>query len=273
MNSKEEKAGSIKGQTYSLYGRSSETDLYYLTIKKLADMFSQHCSDKKNLLAQVRKAGSKSYLSGRLSGGHVDKSLASIIKKTLRGSLSDYTTGVRPHLKSLSLRKRFDKILSTKEEQYHLYMLEIELTNRIYRKDFKKSKYKFALIAHCLRDFRPDCRAVSGDVESICKGCTNECFIHIGSHLLKKYNIHPYISVSMDLEKLFRKLKSEHPDIGALGIACVPELAMGMRLCEKSGISPIGIPLDANRCARWMNQCRESSFSLKELESMLKQVS
>jgi hypothetical protein len=273
MKDKEEKAGGIKGQTYSLFGSSTETERYYLTIKKLANMFSQHCPDKKSLLAQVRKAGSKSYFSGRLSGEHVNKSLAAIIKNKLRESLSDYTAGVRPHLKSLSLKKRFDKILSTKEEQYHLYMLEIELTNRIYRKDFKHSEYKFALIAHCLRDFRPDCRAVSGDIESICKGCTNECFIHIGSHLLKKYDIHPYISVSMDLEKLFRKLKSEHPNIGALGIACVPELAMGMRLCEKSGISPVGIPLDANRCARWMNKCRESSFSLKELENMLKQIS
>jgi hypothetical protein len=273
MVEKGEKAGGIKGQTYSLYGSSSGTDRYYLTIKKLADRLSQHCSDKKNLLAQVRKAGSRSYFSGRLSGEYIDESLASILKKTLREYLSDYTIGVTPHLKSLSLRKKFDKILSTKEEQYHLYMLEIELTNRMYRRAFKQSEYKFALIAHCLRDFRPDCRALSGDVESICMGCTNDCFIHIGSHILKKYNIHPYISVSMDLEKLFRKLKSVHPDIGALGIACVPELAMGMRLCEKTGIIPMGIPLDANRCARWMSQCSESSFSLKELENMLKEES
>jgi hypothetical protein len=88
--------------------------------------------------------------------------------------------------------------------------------------------------------------------------------------LLKKYDIHPYISVTMDLERLFRKIKSEYPSVGALGIACVPELAHGMRLCVKLGIPPVGIPLDANRCARWMNEAHESSFSMRELNALLK---
>jgi len=56
---------------------------------------------------------------------------------------------------------------------------------------------------------------------------------------------------------------------GALGIACVPELAMGMRLCIRLGIAPIGIPLDANRCARWMGKAQETSFNLRQLEDLL----
>ena len=74
----------------------------------------------------------------------------------------------------------------------------------------------------------------------------------------------------MDFDKLFRKLKSEHKSVGALGIGCVPELAQGMRLCIKLGLSPLGIPLDANRCARWMKEAHESSFNLKELEELIK---
>jgi hypothetical protein len=92
----------------------------------------------------------------------------------------------------------------------------------------------------------------------------------MGSALMKKYGINPYIAVEMDREKLFKKLKEEHPSVGALGVACVPELAMGMRLCIKSGIPPIGIPLDANRCARWMGRAHESSFNLEELEKLIK---
>jgi hypothetical protein len=148
-------------------------------------------------------------------------------------------------------------------------MVEIELVNRIHRETFRNSTYRFALIGHCLRDFRPECNAASGDIEEVCRGCTEDCFINIGSVLMKRYNIHPYISVSMDLEALFKNIKAEHPSTGALGIACVPELVQGMRLCIKLGIPPVGIPLDANRCARWMKECRESSFNPKELEALI----
>jgi hypothetical protein len=74
----------------------------------------------------------------------------------------------------------------------------------------------------------------------------------------------------MDLDKLFKKIKSEHPSAGAMGIACVPELVSGMRLCIKLNIAPVGIPLDANRCARWMGRAHESSFNLEELESLIR---
>ncbi|HDZ61800.1 MAG TPA: DUF116 domain-containing protein, partial [Nitrospirae bacterium] len=134
---------------------------------------------------------------------------------------------------------------------------------------FKKSGYKFSLIAHCLRDFRPDCRSESGEFEAECKSYTKDCFINLGSLLLKKYGIHPYISVTMELDQLFKKIIAGHNSVGALGIACVPELAQGMRLCSKLDIPSIGIPLDANRCSRWMNQCQESSFNLEELETLI----
>jgi hypothetical protein len=73
----------------------------------------------------------------------------------------------------------------------------------------------------------------------------------------------------MDQERLFGRLKQEHPSIGALGIACIPELAMAMRLCIRTGIPPVGIPLNANRCARWMSQAHETSFNLEQLEKLL----
>lgn len=191
------------------------------------------------------------------------------IRETLRQSLSIYTQNVSHHLKSLPLAKKMDSTLATTEEQYHLYMLEIELVNRIYRERFKRSEYKFALMAHCLRDFRPECRSEKGDIEAVCKGCTEDCFIRLGSVLLEKYGIKPYISVEMDQKRLLRRLKQEHPSIGALGIACIPELAMGMRLCLNTGIPPVGIPLNANRCARWMSQAHETSFNLEQLEELL----
>jgi hypothetical protein len=259
----------VSGKTYSLYDGNAQTGQYYITIKKITDLFLERCPDEKRLLSQVQLASGYSSLFRKLAGRTVDRPLVSFMKKTLRDSLSMYTKNVEHHLRTLPRSLRTDTTLRTREEQYHLYMVEIELVNRMYQEEFKNSEYKFALIAHCLRDFRPDCRSKPGDIESICRGCTEECFIRLGSILLKKYNIHPYISVTMELKTLFKLLKVEHPSIGALGIACVPELVNGMRLCLKLRIPAVGIPLDANRCSRWMGECRESSFNMQELERLI----
>jgi hypothetical protein len=258
----------VQGKTYSLFAEGEDSEYYYAKIKRLADLFLQRCPDEKRLLGLIQKLEKRRFLLGPKTTG-ADGKLLQFVQETLRQSLSIYTRKVSNHLKRLPFAKRMDSTLATTEEKYHLYMLEIELVNRIYREEFKRSEYKFALIAHCLRDFRPGCRSVEGDFEAVCQGCTEDCFIHLGSVLLKKYGIEPYISVEMDQEKLFKRLKQDHPSIGALGIACVPELAMGMRLCIRTGIPPVGIPLNANRCARWMSQAHETSFNLEQLEALL----
>ncbi len=258
----------VQGKTYSLFAAGGAGEPYFAEIKRLADLFLQHCPDEKRLLALIQKGGKKSFLLGRKTA-EADRQTLKFVKETLRQSMSIYTRQVSSHLKSLPLARRTDTTLTTTEEKYHLYMLEIELVNRIYRQEFKRAAYKFALLAHCLRDFRPACQSVPGDFEAVCRGCTEDCLIRLGTVLLEKYGIPAYISVEMDQEKLFRRLKREHPSIGALGIACIPELAQGMRLCLRLGIPPVGIPLNANRCARWMDQAQETSFSLEQLDQLL----
>ena len=259
----------VQGKTYSLFAEGDDPERYYAEIKRLADVFLQRCPDEKRLLALIQKLENRPFLLGLKTTG-ADRQAIQFVREILRQSLSIYTQNVSNHLKSLPYAKRSDSTLATTEEKYHLYMLEIELVNRIYREKFKRSEYKVALIAHCLRDFRPECRSEAGDIEAVCRGCTEDCLVHLGSILLEKYGIKPYISVEMDQEKLFRRLKEKHPSIGALGIACIPELAMGMRLCIRTGISPVGIPLNANRCARWMDQAQETSFNLEQLEELLR---
>ena len=258
----------VQGKTYSLFAEGDDSEHYFSEIKRLADIFLQRFPDERRLLGLIQKIGKKPFLSGLQTTG-ADRKTLQFVRETLRQSLSVYTQNVSSHLKTLPIEKRIDTTLATTEEKYHLYMLEIELVNRIYREQFKSSEYKFALIAHCLRDFRPECHSEEGDIEAVCRGCTEDCLVHLGSVLLEKYGIKPYISVEMDQERLFRKLKQEHPSIGALGIACIPELAMGMRLCIRTGIPPVGIPLNANRCARWMSQAHETSFNLEQLEELL----
>lgn len=269
MSNQEKPYTPVQGKTYSLFAEGDDSEGYYAEIRRLADVFLQRCPGEERLLGLIRKGGKKTFLLG-LKTTRADQEMLRFVRETLGQALSIYTRNVAHHLKNLPLAQRMDSTLATTEEQYHLYMLEIELVNRIYREEFKRAEYKFALLAHCLRDFRPGCRSVKGDIEAVCQGCTEDCFIRLGGVLLEKYGIRPYISVEMDQEPLFRKLKQEHPSIGALGIACIPELVMGMRLCIRTGIPPVGIPLNANRCARWMNQAHETSFNLAQLEELLK---
>lgn len=96
--------------------------------------------------------------------------------------------------------------------------------------------------------------------------------VHLGTVLLEKHGFKAFISVERDQKRLFERLKQEHPSVDALGIACIPEPAMGMRLCIRTGIPPVGIPLNANRCARRMSQAQETSFNLEQLEELLLQA-
>jgi hypothetical protein len=265
--------GPFIGQTYSLYGCEGENSTadYYRTIKKLTDLCLRTYGedDERRLLAILWEAGKKKHLLHKLFGKMGSSKYFINLKEALNVMLANYTEGAADHLKHLSIRKRFDSTLRTTEDQYHLYMVEIELVNRMYKESFKQCEYKFALLPHCLSDFRLKCLSGPGDMEHICKGCTKECYIHRASRILKKYQVNPYISMTIDQDKILNELKEKYESVGVFGIACVPELARGMRLAISLDIPPIGVPLDANRCSRWMDKAYENSLNLKELEDLL----
>ncbi len=255
------------GRTYTLTDCKGDSTRYYQLVKELADRFLSVISDEAVLREKIRTASTWKGVLRTFSRRerHVRK-----ILQDLNKTLIPFLSGVDDHLRSISLADRLDGTLRTSKDQYLLYMLEIELTNRINHGSFSTAPWRMALIAHCLRDFREGCRSQPGDIEDRCKHCDLDCYVNMGSELLERYQIHPYVSVSMDHRGLFRHLKYDHPEMGVLGIACVPELVMGMRLCEGLDIPAVGVPLDANRCARWLGECLETTFNLEELERLIK---
>ena len=244
----------VAGKTYSLFGSDLSTEPYYDRIRLLADDLLKTASGEEALLALIRKAGGRKRLLAR-SLGH---------------ALSPYTTNVRAHLKGLSFRSVTDRRLRTTEEQYHLHMLEIELANRLHRDRFLRSDFRIALLPHCLRDFRRECQSVPGDLDAVCADCSETCFLHRVSALLREAGVHPYIWKNAELSSLFRRLEGRG-SFGVLGIACIPELAWGMRACMKRKIPVAGIPLDANRCMRWMGRFEETSVNLERLRELVSQ--
>jgi len=87
--------------------------------------------------------------------------------------------------------------------------------------------------------------------------------------MLQDFYIKPYIWMQVDLHRLLRHLNQQKQTTGVLGIACIPELVNGMRLCAKYQTPVIGIPLNANRCKRWMGKFCDNSINMKELQALL----
>jgi len=255
------------GRTYTLTDFKGDSALYYQLVMELADRFLVLIPDVIVLREKIRTA---STWKGVLRTFSRRESRIRNILQDLDNVLAPFLSGVDEHLRTLSLADRFDQTIRTTREQHLFYMLEIELTNRIHSESFSNAPWRMALIAHCLRDFREGCQSTRGDIEDKCTHCDMDCHVNLGSELLERYQIHPYISVSMDHQRLFGDLKDDHPEMGVLGIACVPELVMGMRLCDGLDIPVIGVPLDANRCSRWLGECLETTFSLEELERLIK---
>jgi hypothetical protein len=260
----------LTGQTYTLYDHSGNTNEFYYRLKNLTDSLLKEFGDEQNLLDLIQNVSRKKYFLKRLLENYNDKNNIYHILKLSQECLSIYTEPVVNHLKTLSFRERFNKTISTFREQYYLYMIEIELTNRIFKTKFNSSEVKLAFLPHCLHDLSKDCLAIVEDVDYVCKECSKRCKINALSKLLKSFGIIPYIWREANLKSLFRKLQSNNKSVGVLGVACIVELVNGMRLCQKFQVPVVGIPLNANRCARWMGEFHDTSINMKKVARLIK---
>jgi len=170
-----------------------------------------------------------------------------------------------------SLPWNHEEIFEISVKGYHLRMLHIEVLNRLMREEFQKREHKVVIFPHCLRDFRADeCKFQPGDVDYICKGCNRKCLIDQSRIFLKgRSDFSLYVSQIQDLEKLFDSARRRYGDIGLLGVACVPELYQGMILAREMEIPAQGVPLNYNRCSRWMGKAQYTNFNLDQLKKII----
>jgi hypothetical protein len=254
----------IIGKTYSLYNNSLSSDGFFGTTSKLVDLILADGHDEKYLLDLIRNfSGKKRLLKNLLLSG--DNSELGKIVKTLHESLSHYTGRVNQHLKELPFHKRFSKTMMLSQEQYHLYMIEIELVNRINKNIFVQSETKYAFLPHCMHDLSKECLSAPDEVDYVCKACSKDCSINEMSRLLRKYKVKPYLWKEANLKKLFKQVMKQSKSFSVLGVACIPELVNGMRLCARVDVPVVGSPLDANRCMRWWGEFHENTVNVKNL--------
>lgn len=259
----------VEGKTYSLFGNSDSTSDYYRNIRELADRIVSVNTDIPLLIDAIRRFSMRrSRLRRALeqkSGGSGAGDILCMIDPVLK----IYTGKVGDHLQKVPISKLCDRTLTESREQYHLHMLEIELINRTFIRDFVRCDTKIALLPYCLQDFSTDCKAARNGFDYQCRHCSGACFQNHASRILRDHNIEPYIWMEGDMKRLASSsLKANHT-FGVLGIACIPELIRGMRNCMKNKIPVIGLPLNANRCRRWFGEFLPNSIDLDELERML----
>ena len=259
----------VEGKTYSLFGNSRSTSTYYQSVRDLADRILEVESSISSLLEILARYSLRKTYLRKLQAKPVKSSLISTCLQLASEALSPYTQQTEAHLKQFSIKRLWDRRLGTIREQYYLYMLEIELINRLYATEFARANRKIALLPYCLKDFSANCKASLKDFDYQCNHCSVKCYENRASKVLKKYGIEPYIWRGADFKKLAAGIVRKNKRLAVFGIACIPELLWGMRKCHNNHITVRGLPLNANRCIRWFGEFFPNSVDLAELESML----
>ena len=199
----------------------------------------------------------------------MSESLIATLLNLVNTELSPYTKNTVHHLKSLPPFQIWDRVIRTTREQYHLFMLEVELTNRLFLDKFHRSDRRIALLPYCLQDWSVSCQSSPAGFDYQCRHCSRNCYQNYVSAILKKNRIEPYIWQGGNLKNIVKATFKEGKSLGILGIACFPELIEGMRKCWKYQIPAIGLPLNANRCRRWFGEFYPNSVDLIELEKLV----
>ena len=261
----------IYGKTYSLFGQDTNTELFYRKIKALTDEILSQLSlpEAQALEYMQRLSRNKRKLKTAAAKSAGYSTLTDMLHRIDR-ELAEYVPGLQQHLREVSLHKYItDKELLNRREQYFLYMVEFELVNRVHRERFLDSNYRIALLPYCLKETQTGCKASPDEIDFVCRGCLKTCTISKLSNVLRDSGVNPYILSRGSLKSIFSKLLKKRGSIGVLGIACVVELIQGMRFCMKAKLPVMGIPLNANRCPRWMGGFFETSVDLSALEKIL----
>jgi hypothetical protein len=258
----------FEGKTYSLRPDAAPSNEYFEVVRQLTDSLLTESSDGRHVLSRIQSLSRRRRTLRKLKDAAGESPDARLVS-TLHTHLHSYTPGVAAHLRSLRGLDRFSRALSMSEGQYHLAMIEIELVNRIHAGSFRSSTTKYAFLPHCLRDLSADCRSAERDVDYVCKGCSDGCNINRVSKTLRRLGVKPYIWMTADLKSLFRGAEKKGERLGVVGIACVPELMRGMRMCMKHNVPVVGIPLDANRCARWWGEFFWNTVNVTQLERLI----
>jgi hypothetical protein len=259
----------VRGQTFSLYGDGENSNEFYSRLDQAVEECLKRNPDIRGWLKLLRRYAKRKCLLKKMAQGLKAGNDLDFLTELSAHTFTEFTRPAEEHLRNLRLWDYFrDRTLATSREQYHLYILEFELVNRLYKKEFHHCAHKVALLPHCLRFTIEKCKAETDGLDLVCQDCSKSCFVNKVSHILRARSITPYIWMESELKDFFQRRIETGAKVGVLGIACIAELVRGMRRCEKAGVPVVGIPLNANCCARWKGKWYPTSVNWKRLSDL-----
>lgn len=254
----------IDGKTYTLFGAGNSTEKYFLRINELVDNIAEICNQGKLFDKLVSASSNK-----RLLNRWLNNEGSTLMKFIDKSGLGAYLAPIENVQAEFKLNQSCDRTLSANREQHFAFMLMAELANRINKKSFVEADYRIALLPHCLHDLSKNCLSSPKWPEYTCKNCSRQCYIRAVSGILGEFGVEPFIWMRNPLKKMISSLKAKFGSVAVFGIACLPELASGIRKCTRYGIPVMGIPLNANRCVRWMGEFQDNSVDLEQIKKIL----
>ena len=141
-------------------------------------------------------------------------------------------------------------------------LIDIEIKNLLYEKDFKKAREKILLLPHCSRKYMDSrCKAKFDPEFStyVCSSCSEDCLINKATKLAKKKGYKVFVLPGGScIKKIIQKVKCD----AILGVACPEEIKLGTKLLERYNIPARGLPLIKNGCSN-------TRFSIETLEKLM----
>ncbi|NMM64931.1 DUF116 domain-containing protein [Clostridium sp. P21] len=187
-------------------------------------------------------------------------------------SLSKYTWGVNNFLVKNHPGYRFREdvlFCGRKEIEYHLNMVGAEILNKVFRKDFIKTKSKMVLVPSCMR-FHNDanCKVKKTDKGYFCASCSEACKVNKLSKIGGKHNFKVYM-IPHESEA-FSKGKILKREIGVVGVACVLNLLEGGWRAKSLNFIPQCVILDYCGCKNhWHKEEIKTDINMGELKRVL----
>jgi len=259
----------LLGGTYSLEDDAGSSAGYYATVARLVDEALAAGARADALLAALRSASRRRRALRRRSE-RPDGTPLGVALTAARDRLSPYLLDVESHVGRLSWRERWTTVLALSREQYLVAMLEVELASRVNRAAFLACRERIALLPHCAKIHDDErCHARPIGLDDVCGACAVGCTVDELSRLLRRHRVKPYIWMRADLERFIADHHAQGLNVGILGVACIPELVTGMRRVARLGVPVLGVPLDANRCARWLPERQPTAVSLERIAALL----
>ena len=152
-------------------------------------------------------------------------------------------------------------MIYTQKEEYFLYMLLIEYSNRFMKEIFYETSKKIIVLPRCITGPNFDLftlrRTKIGWHEIIdCNDRENDAWklVCIG----RRYDIDIFITMGRRFKepsflRVFHNLNKKYGygNFGLIAVACIPELALGRTYIMEMGIPTQAIPLFYSGCAKW----------------------